>query len=155
MLFISAVLRVDSIKCCAVNGTKGHFLWVEVSGCLHRLRHVRATSAWARTPGHSRQPRHSRRLWSKILLQHSSQIPGKKLALSVTAESCCDISGFANDVPKALQVSKDTICRIKELLYLELLQHLLHIDSILRWQYGNSTTKRSCLIGLEDFWNTI
>lgn len=72
---------------------EGHFLWVEVSGCLHRLRHVRATSAGACTPGHSHQPRHSRRLQSKILLQHFSQIPGKKLRLSVTAELCYDDSG--------------------------------------------------------------
>ena len=133
---------------------RGHFLWVEVSGCLHRLRHVRATSAWACSPGHSRQPRHSRRLRSKILLQHFSQIPGKKLALSVTAELCCDDS---SSQMMSARHCRSPGCNVQDqrVIIFGTVVAFTTYDSILRWQYGNSTTKHSCLIGLEDFWNTI
>ena len=134
---------------------EGHFLLVEVSGCLHRLRHVRATSAWACTPGQSHhQPRQSRRLWNKILLQHFSQIPGKKLTLSVTAELCCDASGSQMMSPRQCR-SPGYNMQDQRVTRFGTVVAFATYESMLRWQYGNSTTKHSCLIGLEGFWNTI
>lgn len=103
---ISADLRVDSVKRLCWKCREGRFMWVEVSGCLHPLRLVRATSACLLVRQGSVVSPDTAEGWEA---KYCCNIFHRSLKASSCCPwplSCAVMIVVRNDVPKALQVPR-------------------------------------------------
>lgn len=102
--YINAVLSTDSIKCLCHKCHEGHFLWMEISRCLHTLRLVRATSPCLLVCQGIVVSPDTAEGWEA---EYSCSIFDRSLKASsccLWLLSCAVIIVVCNNVPKALQV---------------------------------------------------
>lgn len=104
--YINAVISINSIKHLCRKWHEGHFLWIEVSSCLHTLRLIRSTSPCLLVCQGIVVSPNTAEGWEAEYWCSIFDRSLKASSCCLWLLSCSVIMVVCNNVPKALQVPR-------------------------------------------------